>query len=638
MPRGAPNRQSRPDEAQAQPDEAQAQTTQSQGNTPLSGHRNYAEYKAEHEKLHPGVAALSESVWSNGSSGEASTSGSGGTNTAEDTRGQTTFRVTGSMTEIGTTEAGRTGRLDLSGVSAVGEGAVVLYDDATGKLYQTTEWSDVKRNGNYIVDRGTGNRQRIAGYATYAGEEEGYSIQGHSQPGAMWVLAGYEEEIPEAGTEEFQEYVSSKFEAAVIGQLRQNQYSVDEDGHLKKPGTDLGQWASISASDYIKLGRPGKVGNMSMSKYAEMSDEQLLAEGVLYSQDTKRRSHGLEKTLNKIGGNLGTNTFRVIRDLGKIPIAGDLNLLTHAVKINDAYSQAREMGQGTSRALHQAGKQGIISYAEMNIAALKTAIIAGTTVATGGATTPLAVSVLAGAAAGAATEFGGAMANYGVTRAVTGARLGGTSNAIEAAGKASAVGAITGAVSAGAARVLGPGVNLSRGLNPATAAQEFLGPGSFSRIASSTVRGAASYGANRMVYGSDALGSHDSQLFSALMTGLQSNSYDAETYAGTNATMTPPADGFSWSAAVNGFRNHLSGSSSLSVRLSPVRALGFGSNTDQVRRAAHSVVSEKPEDAATAYLSNPAFRAQYRRFAAENPEYPSAANGWQYGLPPSRYY
>jgi hypothetical protein len=404
MPRGAPNQQAQPDEAQ---------TTQSQGSTPLSGHRNYAEYKAEHEKLHPGVAALSESVWSGGSSG-----GSSGAPANTGERKDSEFRVTGTMTEIGTTAAGITDQVGR--VQPKTDGAAVLYDDATGKLYETTDWHAVNRNWNYLVGS-DGKRQRVAGYVAAPSEEDGeFALRGSAKPGQQMLVVGYNESLPAPGTEEYKKFLSDKFYAVAGAQAIQNRLTVDEDGHVSGAHTDFGQMGSVSASDYIKLGRPGRVGNLDLSEYAEMSDDEILAKGILIGQDTKNRSHGVEKALNSVGrlfgdDNFGHELMRTLTDIAAVPVVG--SILSVAIDPINAYETARDSGYSAGAAGRESGKAGL---AAVNDAYIDAAAAALTVVAVAAAPFTGGASLAFGAAAGAALGAAGAAARSGMRSTIYG--------------------------------------------------------------------------------------------------------------------------------------------------------------------------------------------------------------------------
>jgi len=460
-----------------------------------------------------------------------------GTNHAKDTRGKTKFQVTGSMVEIGQVSAGLSG--GIGRVRPKTEGAAVLYDDATGKIYETTKWKDLDRNRNYLVDA-QGRRQRIAGYAA-AGDGGVYSIHNKANPGTQWVLAGYNEEVPEAGTEEFQEYVAKKFETSAMAQAIGNRVRVGEDGKVEYPKTELGQYATMSSADWIKMGRPGKVGNFSMHKYKDLSDDDLLARGGLLLQDTKDRAHGIEKAINKVGklwgdSNFGHELMRVATDIGRIPLLGDLSGLNLVVRPINAYESARDAGKSAQSAAKEGAKAGVDAFIDTQLAAAKLAAAVATTAATGGAGAPLAIALIAGAAAGAATEYAGSMASsakqrmiFGSGNTMYGAAAGEDALSVKSshqmqnrAGKAAAVGAITGAAGRAAAWLTGPGAgvftktgvgqspfagsgalelfkggNMLKGLNM----QSMFGEGAVGRWAGAGVKGGASYLASRHVMG-----------------------------------------------------------------------------------------------------------------------------------------
>lgn len=484
-----------------------------------------------------------------------------GTNHAKDTRGKTEFQVTDSMVEIGQVSAGLSG--GIGGIRSKTEGAAVLYDDVTGKIYETTKWKDLDRNRNYLVDA-QGRRQRIAGYAS--GDAEGtYSIYNKGKPGTQWVLAGYNEDIPEAGTQEFQEYVAKKFETSAISQATGNRVTLDEDGKYIAPRTELGQFASISASDYIKLGKPRKFGNFDTNKLSEMSDEELMAQGGLILQDTKDRSHGIEKALNKVGklwgdSNFGHELMRSLTDLGRVPIIGDIFVNPYVKPIN-AYEEARDAGESAGSAGKAAGKAAVSALGDSVIAAAKAAAAVAATVATGGAFAPGAVALVAGTAAGvatgAATEFAGTLASHGMNRAIYGSgnlmyghggRVMGKSDEMwDNAGKAAAVGAITGGVGAGVASVLrGAGAGWSDAVK---------------KTVSGTVRGGTNYAVQR--YG---LGAKDDEFLwaGALATGMAPDTtYDyAEAIKANPLLASQP--GTSWfGQAAHAFRERASTSNLL---------------------------------------------------------------------------
>jgi hypothetical protein len=373
---------------------------------------------------------------------------SGGASSGE--RKESTFKKTKDMEEIGVVSAGLTG--SVGSVKPTKEGAVVLYDDATGTLYQTTEWHAVDKNRNYLVGP-DGKRQRVAGYASSSDGGETFKLKDSAKPGSQWVVAGYNESLPEPGTEQFTQHLKDKFMDTARAQATQNRFSVDDAGKLVSPGsTDLGQYGSISAADYIRLGKPKRVGNLNLKSYRGKSDEEILAEGVLVGMDDKDRSHGIEKGLNKLGkatglgSNLGKNLMRIASDIASVPVLGSgLALVVDPI---NAYEASRDMGLSSSAAMKEASKAGLVAvnnlYVDAAAAALTIASVAAAPF-TGGAS--LAVGVAAGTAIGAAgaalksgvqsTVYGGFDEGDFWNNVGTGAATGAVSGAVQGVARAS---------------------------------------------------------------------------------------------------------------------------------------------------------------------------------------------------------
>lgn len=425
-------------------------------------------------------AALSTLGISEGSAPSAGASA--GSAAVEDTRGDSKFRVKDDMELVGQTAAGQTDTVDVSG-QKLNPGEWLLYNDATGELYKTSKWHTLNENRNYLVDA-EGKRKRIAGYISRSANkvEEGedqtyeYSLHSKASPGDTWLVTDYNEETPVPGTAEFQERMESTFYNVVLAQAMHQRYEVGEDGRASRvegfAGTKFGTYGSISARDYIALGKPGSVGNMSMGAYSDMEDDELLRQGLLIGQDTKDRSHGVEKALNKIGGallgdkNFGHEFMRVAGDATKVPILGSVvGLVSRPIM---AYEASRDAGYSSGRAGKEAGKAGLDAAQSFLIdAAVVAATIASVFAApfTGGASL-----VVAGAAIGAAYGTVGGALKQGLHTTLyggyeeselwnamgEGAAVGAVSGAFQGIGKAGAM-AATGTAAAKTASYLGSG-------------------------------------------------------------------------------------------------------------------------------------------------------------------------------------
>ena len=375
----------------------------------------------------------------------------------------TEFRVTGDMEEIGQTAAGLD-RLDASLLRSLdpeGTGAL-LYDDVTGKIYRTTDWGDVQKNADSLVDR-SGERQRVFGINRKEDRETGeysYAVRNVSAAFGTDVVVGLGEKIPELGSQAFAEWAEKKFYEGQYMQASSHRWTKEH----KSTGTHYGGYGSISVADWIELGRPKKLGTdtiMGWDSWREktegLSVEDVNPNALLMTVDQEERSHGIEKGLNKIGGAVGYDrlgrdfghTMENLGELGVVPTLGLSIIGKTYASMTDAYNQSRDLGHSSGGALKEAGKAGGYAVAESAIDAAQVVLVAAA-VATGGAT--LAGAVALGALAGAAAGYVGGALKYGAHSTLYGGYDSG--DQLKQAEKAGAAGAISGAVSGFASYML----------------------------------------------------------------------------------------------------------------------------------------------------------------------------------------
>lgn len=353
------------------------------------------------------------------------------------------FNVSGSMTEVAKLQPGLS---DLSGKLGgldVGTDAL-LYDEATGSLYRTSNWKDATRNSTSLIGAG-GQRQRIAGVAqkTKDGETQYEMGRAGSGPASTDIVLGLND-APPTGTEEFQDWLGKKFEEGVQLQASSHMYSSDKG----TTGTGYGGFGGISWSDWVALGRPDKIGNDSLwlsdkdkQKLSEMSDEQVAGlSGFLTTRDLETRHHGIAGTLDSIGKSIGwksmaSDTLRVMSSLGSVPGIGPTARLAAAAI--SGYDQGGWKG---------AGKATLETSADMVIEGAAAAAVA----LSAGALAPVAAGslvggALAGGAVGATSGGLVSAAEYGVHSSIYGGYDEG--DMWHSAGRGAVVGGVSGAVS-----------------------------------------------------------------------------------------------------------------------------------------------------------------------------------------------
>ena len=427
---------------------------------PLTPHKTYDEYKKEHLGAGRSSSTLvSQAQWSGGSSsGSSGSSGEAGSGqdsfevSGAESLGSndSTFEVSGRMREVGQTGAGQAA-ISGSILSSLqtNEDDVILYDQATGKLYATNDWRDVKWNWDALVDRNTGQRQRVIG-AT--GTDSGLSLStgGGMKPGGIDLILGYGETAPEPGTEAFQDWVRKKYREGMLGQAMSHQY----DPETGSTGTGYGGYGYVTFSDWVEMGRPDKIGNDTIvglsdedrSRLDTMSDEEVASlGGGFVVQDQENRSHGIESALNSVGSlwgdrNFGHEAMRIAGQLSAIPVFGSVaSLFTDPIL---AYEAARDSGAGTSGALKEAGKAEIGAGFDLVIEAAQLAIVIGSLALapfSGGASL-----VVTGAVVGAMAGAAGSAAKQGVHTTIYG---GYDEGALwNAMGEGAATGAVSGAL------------------------------------------------------------------------------------------------------------------------------------------------------------------------------------------------
>ena len=391
----------------------------------LTPHSSYSDYKKEHEKANPGVAPVSESQWAKSdaypAAGAASTAPA-----AAAVRKPSRVSPSGSMREVGVAEAGQTGTIKFDAASlGLQSGEAVLYDEESGKLYATSRWRDVERNSSAWVDL---QGRRFAGYVGTAkgstDEKPEFQLNRGSRPFQVAAFG----EAPEKGTEGYQKWLEKQFAEGMYQQAMSNRY----DPESNKNHTDFGAYGSISVEDWVELGRPKSFGGdkvlfeaagTSFDELDKLSDAELLSRAggaTLMTVDTKLRSHGLSKVLNKVGdwwgdSNFGDEFMRVVTDIGEIPIIGTATGAGMVSNVQNAYEGARRAGKSGSyeagKALAVSSASGVIDAAAAVLTVLSVVTLfpsGGTSAIVGGA----AIGTLYGAAASAA-KSGVSTATYG---------------------------------------------------------------------------------------------------------------------------------------------------------------------------------------------------------------------------------
>ena len=256
---------------------------------------------------------------------------------------------TTSMVVVGQTTPGQQ-QVDLSNLTLPTD-QHLLYDEVTGIVYSTTNWGDVSANeGAYIA----GSGERFRGYVedAYGGRGQGRdrspagtfthlvgsnSISSEEQDAGNPMLAIFGDAPPPppdvnatvAEINEWQKkrakWLDEKTGQAIGRQAAQHLYN-PETGKFGEGGQDYGQFASMSTADWVALGRPSRVGDVTFSEetiesLSTYSDEQLAAAPwTLTGQDTKKPKHGL----NKVGASFGWSSMgdQIADVAGFIPVVG----------------------------------------------------------------------------------------------------------------------------------------------------------------------------------------------------------------------------------------------------------------------------------------------------------------------------
>ena len=334
---------------------------------------------------------------------------------------------TGSMREVGATAAGQTGsvKFDL-GSLGLQAGESLLYDQASGKLYASANWNDIKHNaGSWVNLEG----ERFAGYVGQSShskkDDTKYSLSANIRPFRVAAFG----DAPEKGTEEYQKWLEDEFAAGARQQAAANRLDPEAGGGQ----TGFGSFGSITVADWVELGRPKRVGGdevlfnslgTTLEELEAMSDSELLSRAggeAFMTVDTKDRSHGVSRVLNKVGGwwgdsNFGDELMRVVTDFGKIPVIGSgVGMLANAV---NSYEAARDAGGGVGSGLHEVGKSVLVSAASsvVDAVALAATVLTVVTLIPSGGTS----AVVGGAAIGAMYGALASMVKSGVASATYG--------------------------------------------------------------------------------------------------------------------------------------------------------------------------------------------------------------------------
>ena len=484
-----------------------------------SGRETYA--GMSEEKLRK-VLRNSDEYKARSSSSGASGCGSSGGSIVHRDRGNKFDRS--GMKEIRTTETGITDRIDLGSADqerlakAREKGAAILYDDATGKLYATSDWSAVEKNWDSLVDINSGQRQKLFGISSRTDEKGNSQYYAHhakkTKPFGVDVTVGYNEVIPEAGTEEFQNWVNNKFYEGVAAEKAEHRWTQEEGWGGNKPG--FGDYFSVSYEDWMAAGAPRKVGGMKIQFGGENKEEnreirQALIDNegrvdpnfMLGGANLKDESHGFTKALNTVGSIWGNSDFGedavdFSNKLNAVPVLGSLSLANKLFLQPIAkYEAARDAGESSGTALHETG-----SY--MLATSAKTALDAAI-VSVGVLLAPVTAglsAVAAGAALGAMNAAGG----YAIDSVVyggTGAELMHGGDIWNATGKSAAAGAITAGV-AEVANTIFPNAGAGYGtLGEKGSAFSVSYPTTLSSAGHATLIGAGQYVNAKYIYGAD---------------------------------------------------------------------------------------------------------------------------------------
>ena len=112
---------------------------------------------------------------------------------------------------------------------------------------------------------------------------------------------------PAPGTEEFQEWIRGEVATSSLLQANEHRYN-PETGKFGKHGTDYGRYGSITVADWVKLGKPDRIGShgvnpKQLEKLRAMSDGELerSGAGVIYTTDVQTRRSGIQKVLGRDG-------------------------------------------------------------------------------------------------------------------------------------------------------------------------------------------------------------------------------------------------------------------------------------------------------------------------------------------------
>lgn len=481
-----------------------------------SGLKTYA--GMSEDKLRKTLRGSEEYKKRSGGGGGGSISGTGGSIVHSD-RGDK-FDKSG-LKEIGQTGTGITGKIDLGAVGSENlsqvreKGAVILYDDVTGKLYATNDWSDVQKNWDSLVDSTTGQRQKLFGISsrTVGGENQYYAHHvKKTKPFGVDVTVGYNEVIPEAGTEEFQDWVNKKFYEGVEEEKAQHVWTQESGWGGNKPG--YGDYFSISYEDWMSIGAPRKHGDLrldfgggSKEKNREIQQNLIDAEGrvnpnfMLGGANFEDESHGVTKILNSVGSVWGNNEFgedvvEFSNNLAEVPILGSLSLANKLFLQPIAkYEGARDAGESSASALHDTGSYMLATSAKMGVEAVIVALGAVLAPFTAGLS-----AVAAGAALGALNAAG----SYGIDSLVYGGTY--AENAYggdiwDATGKGAAAGAITAGVAQGANFIAPNAAGGYYNVGGEGAYNVVSIPTDLSSLTHAAIVGAGQYASSRIVYG-----------------------------------------------------------------------------------------------------------------------------------------
>lgn len=476
----------------------------------LTPHKDYESYVSEAKAK--GERVVPKSTWNNSDSfkpaspessspSDVSSATVSGLRADRDETGA--LRKSDTMELIGNAGAGLDS-LDVRRFST-GDSRTILYDDVTGSVYATGNWSDVDRNEAAWVDsRG----QRFKGWGSRYGSDESenslYSLKSSGdismedkKAGQNMLAVFGSGSAPQPGTAAFQDWVREEISRSAQLQAEGNTY--DPTTGQFGDGTDYGHYGQISVSDWVKLGRPDSIGGHTLDSgmlesAAKYTDSQLAgSSSFIRTMDTEQRKSGIEKSLGSTGAKIFNIAAPVAAGFLGPGSAVTAKLLTAGTS---AYSASGgDWGQVKNAVAIEAGTQLATAAITAATAGVGGAVASGV----GGVAGATAGSAASGAATGAISSFGSATSRGLLTRLFTGNEDSGMWRGIA---NQTAMGASTGAIVGGVGRFVGTD---SSGIADSRLSGADVGKwqtGVSGALFDAALRGSTAYGVNRL-FGTD---------------------------------------------------------------------------------------------------------------------------------------